>query len=1029
LISHNLFRIAISYRYHIWRSQVSAENRGKTSLNIGLKAELKISEKPIKFELSTVGGDFSLFQGKITSEESIKIKDLVNAFDSNLGESIPDDIEITLDQLLLVLNKEQDKEKTTTKLLIGLRLGTEINLSNLPLIGKKFSPEQTVAIKDFQLIYTSQDFDNKTLIIKELPKKEITQGLALSALIQFGEQQEILDIAIPKKSQPQDSSNNQSSNSSTSRSLSNTSPSVTNTNTSIQPQAEKSSAIETSDGTKWFELKKQFGPVYFQRVGVKYQNSEVWFSLDASISSSGLTLTLDGLSVGSPITKFKPKFNLQGLGISYESKGNIAIAGAFLRNITPQGKDEYSGALIIKTQTFTLSAIGSYTTTEEGHPSLFIYGILDKPLGGPPFFFVTGLALGFGYNRSFILPTLDQIPEFPLVKAVLNSSKADLVGLTAIQKELTPYIPPKTGEIFLAIGIKFTSFKIIDSFALLIATFGDQFTLNLIGISTLTSPPVLEATKDIPPLAKVRFALIARFVPSEGTLKVDGKILPDSYIFDPKCIVSGGFAFYSWFKADSKQNIVEGDFVLTLGGYHPKFNIPEHYPKVEPLALNWQINSELSVKGRVYYALTASAIMAGGQLEAVWQSGNKRAWFIANAHFIVAWQPYFYDATISLRIGASYTFDEIGIRKTISVDLGANLHIWGPEFSGIATVDLKIISFTIAFGSRSQKKPAPLNWQQFKESFLPEDKQVCSIAIESGLLRKLEREKEDKSKEEIFIINPKEFIITTSSVIPIKTANVLRIYFGISENLDSIKENLNKNEISDNLKNKFTSQQETLSSAANLLTIKENEKWSITDDTNKYFLIIEKDILKIYKEEKVDKKENSKSFGIAPMSVDSSNFTKSEYNISITNCDNFSFEPIYKNIPTGLWGESTDVNINGKLIENVLSGFTIKSANPPKPGATQAIERNNLAYDIETLKNAYQWNDSFSTFSENAEQNENTRQETIGNNITSEEVKEARNKLIESLELSDSDINLEDFTTKKGKEQAFIISPCLQSSI
>jgi hypothetical protein len=342
--------------------------------------------------------------------------------------------------------------------------------------------------------------------------------------------------------------------------------------------------------------------------------------------------------------------------------------------------------------------------------------------------------------------------------------------------------------------------------------------------------------------------------------------------------------------------------------------------------------------------------MAGGRLEAVWQSGNIRAWFIANAHFIVAWQPYFYDARIAVNLGASYTFNInllfTRIRKTISVEVGADLHIWGPEFSGTATIKLYIVSFTVRFGSHSQKKPKPIKWSEFKASFLPADKEVCTIAVESGLLRKLETE----DKEEIFIVNPKEFLITTASVIPIKTSNT-----GTGE--------------------------------------------------------------------------NQNSFGIAPMNVNSSQFAQSEYTITINReSDKFTFEPIYKNVPTALWGESNSNNPNGKrFINNVLSGYKIKPANPPAPGQTQEIPRKNLAYDIELVDEAYQW-DSFSAFSQSEEIDEDIRERNIGESITSETVNNARNRLLQSFGLSDTDIDLEEFTTEKGIEQAFIIAPELEEA-
>jgi hypothetical protein len=73
----------------------------------------------------------------------------------------------------------------------------------------------------------------------------------------------------------------------------------------------------------------------------------------------------------------------------------------------------------------------------KNHPSLFIYAILDYPLGGTSFFFVTGLATGFGYNRTLKVPTIDQIATFP------SSSRAVSPLIVLIQTK-----PPQlTGEL------------------------------------------------------------------------------------------------------------------------------------------------------------------------------------------------------------------------------------------------------------------------------------------------------------------------------------------------------------------------------------------------------------------------------------------------------------------------------------------------------------------------------------------------------------------------------------------------------
>ena len=108
------------------------------------------------------------------------------------------------------------------------------------------------------------------------------------------------------------------------------------------------------------------------------------------------------------------------------------------------------------------------------------------------------------------------------------------------------------------------------------------------------------------------------------------QLTSNSYILSKDCHLNGGFAFYTWFEPHRQA----GDFVLTLGGYHPKFIVPDHYPQVPRLALNWQVSSELHIKADAYFALTGSAIMAGAHLQATWQSGALRAWFVAGADFL-----------------------------------------------------------------------------------------------------------------------------------------------------------------------------------------------------------------------------------------------------------------------------------------------------------------------------------------------------------------------------------------------------------
>ncbi|MBK6432239.1 DUF6603 domain-containing protein [Candidatus Amarolinea dominans] len=110
------------------------------------------------------------------------------------------------------------------------------------------------------------------------------------------------------------------------------------------------------------------------------------------------------------------------------------------------------GQAVLKTEQLSLSAIGSFFKYR-GESSLFVYALLEYPLGGPPFFFVTGLAAGFGYNRRAIVPPVEQIHTYPLVtKAIAGPAAKGAAGaktdLAAELAALAAYVPPELGGIF-----------------------------------------------------------------------------------------------------------------------------------------------------------------------------------------------------------------------------------------------------------------------------------------------------------------------------------------------------------------------------------------------------------------------------------------------------------------------------------------------------------------------------------------------------------------------------------------------------
>ncbi|MEM9686238.1 MAG: DUF6603 domain-containing protein, partial [Bacteroidota bacterium] len=671
--------------------------------------------------------------------DTVSIADLIGTV---TGLSIPDVLSFSLKDAVLVY----DADESAKKVLFATHMGDGIDLSKLPLIGRLFSGNQAISL-NYQIIVASAAFDANQLGtingllpegISSLGEDAIAQGLGISVKMNLSGDELTLELPVAINENPEVPD-----------------PDSTAENPLPTPAVK---ATSQDDAIKWFTIQKSVGPVHFNRIGVAYSGGDLKFALDASFSLGGLDISLDGLSVSSPLIKFEPHFDLKGIGIDYKNPV-LEIGAAFLREQVTDPVygtyDEYDGLALLKMEELSLSAIGSYAYVN-GQPSLFLYAALNYPLGGPPFFFVTGLSLGFGYNRALRMPSVDKVLEFPLVAEAMNGkslpASAGKDTLTAELEAIHSYIPVSIGDMFLAAGISFTTFKLIDSTILLAASFGNRFELDLLGVSTLVVPPETSGNNS---LAVIQMTLKGAFIPDEGFVGLSGQLTSASYILSRDCHLSGGFAFYSWYSGEHA-----GDFIATVGGYHPHFSKPSHYPSVPRLSFSWQLDSHTHIKGDAYFALCAHALMAGGHFEAVYEESHLKAWYKVGADFLVAWKPFHYQASAYVNIGGSYTYHAFGTHH-ITVDVGADVNIWGPEFGGHATVHLWICSIDVDFGEKRDSTLTPITWADFNQSFLP-DNNLCSVTVSDGLVSKGEDD------DHLGVVNPKELILLTDTFIPSK---------------------------------------------------------------------------------------------------------------------------------------------------------------------------------------------------------------------------------------------------------------------
>ncbi|RZS86838.1 hypothetical protein EV189_2254 [Motilibacter rhizosphaerae] len=472
-------------------------------------------------------------------------------------------------------------------------------------------------------------------------------------------------------------------------------------------------------GPWWVVVQRGFGPLYLDKVGLAVQQADgrvqtVGVLLDGRASVLGLTAQVDDLGLtwsiasGSPFDPAHWRVDLAGLAVTADL-GGVALAGALRRFPSAAGGVEYLGMLVARLGVYGLSVYGGYGVV--GPPgdtfaSLFLFGAVNGPIGGPPAFFVTGIGGGFGMNRGLRYPSdLSQFGDYPLIKALDPAARpgdphAELEAARA-------YFPAERGTFWFAAGLSFTSFALVDGVAVLAVQIGDGVEVALLGLARMALPRPEVA------LVSVELGLVARFSTKEGVLLVQAQLTENSWLLFPGLKLTGGFAFAAWFGGPNR-----GQFVLTLGGYHPDFS-RRGYPVVPRLGVAFRLGDWLVMSGGSYFALTSEAIMAGVRNEVHASLGPAWADLAYGADGIVFYDPFWFEVTVYASISAGVTIDLWIGEIDISVHLSARLTVSGPPVHVKAEFSVGPVELTVEFGDDPHHTTA-ISWEQFVPKYLEE---------------------------------------------------------------------------------------------------------------------------------------------------------------------------------------------------------------------------------------------------------------------------------------------------------------------
>jgi hypothetical protein len=435
----------------------------------------------------------------------------------------------------------------------------------------------------------------------------------------------------------------------------------------------------------------------------------------------------------------------------------------------------------------------------------------------------------------------------------------------------------------------------IDSFALVSVSFGTQFEIALLGLSRLLIPKQPPGKQEPRVIVYAELAFKVVIAPDSGLLSFEARLTENSYVLRKDFKLRGGFAFYSWFAGDH-----EGDFVISIGGYHPRFRPPAHYPKPDLVSFNCKIGN-VTIKGHCYFALCPSAIMAGGGLSIVYQCGGIRAWFIAYADFLIQWKPLYYDIAIGISLGVALHLKLGFIRINLSLELSASVDLYGPPLGGKARISLWIISFTVRFGA-ARRLPPPLLWESeepeksFAKSFLPNPK-VTRVSIADGLLQEVEH-----GEKVTRFVNPHRLFLSCRTQVPVTAA---RFNGKASAEIRDLK--VNGKAATELPRPKLNGR----TTALGVRPMGKSRLYSVIDIT------IEPEV---------------------GATEDARRYLEQYIDVSLTT----------KSVPLALWGKdtlNTDTPPKDQMIDNAMVGLEIKTKPGPRPWETPALALKVLAYD------------------------------------------------------------------------------------
>jgi hypothetical protein len=342
-----------------------------------------------------------------------------------------------------------------------------------------------------------------------------------------------------------------------------------------------------------------------------------------------------------------------GVGVAIDTAG--LTGGGFLSH--NEAASQYAGMLQLSYQAFQLQAFGLITTKLPTGPGYSMVAMVDATF--PPIALVAGFTLNgvgglLGINRTVSTDALEAGIKAKTLSSFLFT-KNPVANAPQLLTDLATFFPAAQGRYvfgpLLQIGWGTPTVITIDLALLL--ELPDPVRLVLIGeLAVLLPNPnavLLEMHMDV--LGTVDFGT------DEGSL--------DAVLHNSKLVqfaLQGSMAFRSCWSGSDKT------FLLSVGGFHPKFQPPPGFPTLQRVSISMPSGhiTKLNLDG--YFAVSSNTLQIGAHVDLfVGVDGFGIAGYL-NFDTLIQWNPFYFDGDISGGVTLSADGDNV-----MSLDLSADL--------------------------------------------------------------------------------------------------------------------------------------------------------------------------------------------------------------------------------------------------------------------------------------------------------------------------------------------------------------------